>query len=339
MHEYVNPRVADEGEPVIAGLEDSDIEDCEAIIPEIKHFFRENAGDATISSEVKIEILDENMKEITFGSADLVSNGDAVVGCDVKSGLDYKPWLHDYRGQIKAYALGRMQQKGARTAVWSIAFVRTRKIIVYQLTYEECEAAVYCAYQRKKDQYKVPQTCTHCKMCGEVIHCPAVNPGLALVVQAQKKPDLPASILHPDKITDPTEMSRAMVFCDDVLSAWIKRMTEMQDHVYDCALAMSEKTDLPFYARLVKKGTKNVKDKDGAWGLLRDCTTKEVFYSSLKMSLPELAKAYAKEQKGLGSKITEKDARKYVEGILDPVIEIGPSKNVLERTREERGRL
>lgn len=338
MHDYIEPRVSHNNPLPIDGLEQGDTEDCDYMVMEILHFFRENAPGAPIAREELCEIYDEDMKLVTFGTADHVAECAAVVGLDIKSGLDFKPWLHDYRGQLKAYAMAKMQQKGMREAIWAIAWVKPRKLQVFKFTYEDCEASVFAARERRRDQHAQPQTCRFCRYCARLPECPAVNPGLALVAEADTRPLLPESILFPEKIQDITEMSRALVFCDDVISAWIKRLTEIKETVSDCGLAMSEGNDIPFYQRIVKPGQKRVDNKDGAWTLLQEQMSKEAFYEALKLSLPELAKAYARYQNANGAPVTEKDARAHVEGILDSVIVREPPKPALQRIREKKGK-
>lgn len=338
IHDYTEPRVTGEGEPVIEGLEVADIEDCDFMVTEIQHFFRENAADAKILKEVSCEIYDEEMNLITCGTADLVADSAVVVGCDIKSGLDFKPWLHDYRGQLAGYAIARMQQMGAKEAVWAIAWIKPRKMQVFKFSYEKCDAIVYAARERRRDPNAIPQVCRHCRYCARLTECPAVNPGLALVAEADARPRLPESILRPELIQDPAEMSRAMVFCDDVIGAWLKRLEEIKAAVVDCGLAMSEGNDLPFYNRIIKPGQKRIDDKDGAWTLLKDELSKEAFYEGLKLSLPELGKSFARYQESTGAKITQKAAREHVEGVLDQLIIREPPKPTLQRIKEKRGK-
>lgn len=337
MHEYTES-FFDQSVVLNGELDRQDREDCDAVVEELRHFFRENAPDATVLAEQRVEIHDNQLNVQSFGTGDLLADvPDAAIGVDLKGGLDFRPWAHDYRAQVKGYALGTMQQKGVGRAIWAIAYLRPRKIFVYQLTYDECEASFWAAKRRREDPNRQPQPCSSCKYCGNLTRCAAVLPGLAIVEDSHKPPQIPASLLEPEQITDGQEMSQTAIFVDDVVKAWIKRLEEVRDRVKDTAIAMLQGgTQIPYYELGQKRGQQRVTDVDGAWTILKEQIEASTWYSGLKISVPSMARAYAEECDARGEDMTIKGARAFLDGLLDPLLVSEPPTPELKRLRERR---
>jgi hypothetical protein len=176
---------------------------------------------------------------------------------------------------------------------------------------------------RRSDPNKVPQANDYCKWCKFILDCPAVNKRIGTVTTLFCDMPKPEKILNPKDMT-PAEMSIALTFARATLKQYLKKLKAVADWLEVAALEMSEKNNIPNYARVIESGDKSVPDIDKAFRI--SGMSKEDFFSALKLSLPKLAKALAK---ATGQK--EYDARKEVEGRLNEVIVVGEAKAVLER--------
>jgi len=168
----------------------------------------------------------------------------------------------------------------------------------------------------------MPQACFYCKLCANLLVCPAVNKRIAVIDACF--PDLVSMDDNyiPEKITDPEIMSSAMVFVQSTVKPYAKRLLEMAERIEAAALSFSEKQNIPAFVRVIKNGIKKVRDINKAFAL--SGIHEDLFPRALSLSIPKLTEIYANE-----NGLTIKDARKELEGILAPVIDPGESKTVL----------
>jgi hypothetical protein len=298
-------------------------EDCVYMVKEALDFIRSNIPSAYIEIEKGVTLYDDSLNVVTYGTRDIgAHNQDFVVVLDWKSCLDYDAEGKDHHEQTECYALCDMREHGIKKALCIEAFVKPRKLHPYWRTYDQCAATVECVVARRNDPNRKPQACFYCKLCDNLLVCPAVNKRIAVIDACF--PDLVSmeDNYTPEKITDPEIMSSAMVFAQSTIKPYAKRLVEMAERIETAALSFSEKKNIPAFVRVIKNGTKKIKDIPKAF--LLSGIHEDLFPQALSLSIPKLAEIYANE-----NGLTIKDGRKKLEGILAPVIDPGESKTVL----------
>jgi hypothetical protein len=327
MHDYLALR-ASGGQPGSMGLEDNVIEACDDVFDQAISFIRDNCPGQLIEPEREMVLKDDSGNVVTFGTTDVFSRGnDFVLILDWKGCLDFDASTKDYHEQLHGYALAGMRECGFKRALCIEAYIMPRKIKPYWVTYNEAAATVEYCIARRNDLNRTPQPCDYCKWCSNLLRCPAVNKRMALITTCYA--DLPGaeSIIDPDKITDPKQMTAALTFARSA-EKYIAQIEKAIERIEDAALAMSDRNiEIPFYVRTIKQGNKEITDLGKAF-LLSGLNNDE-FYTALSCSLPKLAKAYAKK-----TDLSEKNARKEIEDKLDSVIKRKPEKTTLERVSE-----
>jgi hypothetical protein len=307
-------------------IEPALLESCIDINEQALAFIEDNCPGAKIEIEQSIELKDNRGNVVTFGTVDLSARNEEkkfVLILDWKGCFDFEPDTKDYSEQLKIYALAKMREYGYDKALCIEAFITVKKLRPYWVTYQECVSVLECAMARRADPNKVPQANDYCKWCAHILNCPAVNHRIGTVTELFCDMPKPEKILNPKDMT-PAEMSIALTFSRATLKQYLKKLKAVADCLEDAALEMSEKTDIPNYARVIEPGRKTVPDIDTAFRI--SGMEPKAFFSALTLSLPKLADAYA----GI-SGLKKNDARKEIEGRLNDVIVIGEAKAVLER--------
>jgi hypothetical protein len=307
-------------------LEPALLESCIDLNEQALAFIEDNCPGAKIEIEQLCELKDNRGNVVTYGTVDISARNEEkkfVLILDWKACLDFEPDTKDYKEQLMIYALAKMREYGYEKALCVEAFLTVKKLRPYWVTYAECTAVIESALARRADPNKVPQANDFCKWCARILNCPAVNKRIGTVTTLFCDMPQPEKILNPKNMT-PEEMSIALTFARATLKQYLKKLKAVADWLEVAALEMSEKNNIPNYARVIESGDKTVSDIDKAFRL--SGMTKEDFFSALKVSLPKLARALAKT-----AGIKEYDARKEVEGRLNEVIVVGEAKAVLER--------
>jgi len=324
MHTYLSALV--DGRPAdITGLEDLQVEACQDIYEQVNAFVKDNCPDGLLESERKMTLSDNVGNIVTFGTTDIFTKGkDFVVIVDFKGCFDFEPDTKDYKEQLHVYALAGMRETQTQKALCVEAYIMPRKIKPYWVDYATCVATIECAIARRKDPNKIPQANDYCKWCMHILNCPAINKRIGAITTLFCDMPKPEKILDPSAMT-PAEMAVALTFARATLKQYVKKLVAVSDWIEEAALKLSDDNkEIPGYVRTIESGKKSISDIDKAFRL-SGMLAKD-FFGALKISLPQLGKAFAKV-----SGMKEHEARLEVEGRLNEVIITGEGKAVLER--------
>ena len=241
---------------------------------------------------------------------------------------------------MELYALGRMQQKGLKTMQWVIGHIMPRDIKIYNFTLEGCMATRDLLIRRRADPHRKPQVCFHCQDCKFFLECPAVNPRMEIVAQCYTQLAAPEALLFPEGITDPKDMSKAIIFCEDIVKKYMKRLEDVAKRLSAAGVSLAQTgVEIPYFELKKNAGAKIIEDKDGAFRALEDKMTKDDFYKGLTISIPNLGRAYWEAQGGKKGPVTLTESKLLVEGALDSVIKRKEGSPALKRFKQAKGAL
>ena len=324
MHQYCAAYLAGQ-RPEIVGLYRGDIEDCEYVVDAVKDMVHKIMPGAAFEIEQEVQLLDDVMNVVTFGTRDVgAHDSELCVVVDWKGALNGTVDGHEYREQLACYALCDMRRHGLKRAMCIEAYIKPQKLFPYILSYDEAAAIVECVIQRRNDPGKKPQPCRYCKWCADLLACPEVNKRIEVIHKSFPQLMAPDKLCNPGTITDPQEMSTALIFAKVLLVQYIKRLNTMKDQIEEAALAMEiSGTHVPRFELKIKEGRKEVVNISEAFHLLG--MTADEFFPAMSVSLPKLAEAYAAKT---GQKI--KGARTEIERLLDEWIDTGKAKQSME---------
>lgn len=266
---------------------------------------------APIETERRLRHVDEDGKEVYFGTADAVS-GNLLF--DYKSGDDTR----DYRAQLAGYALALFDLLfDCERVACHLLYGRIRRVNVFTFTREEAAAIVYPILRARADANRNPTPCDWCGYCADRLTCPALTVRAVAVAEAREdwKGELPA-IAHPSKITDPGLMAKALTLA--------RFVSEWCDSVKHHALELAKTgAAIPGFTLQERRGTRTVEDLNTAYA--RTGLEPAAFLGACKLSLPKLAEAYA-EAKGL----KKAAAAREVENLLaDLITEAAPTLSLV----------
>ena len=140
MHAYgANVVLEKIGQPVLPfdpeTIPQENSEDVDYMVGEALAFIEDNCPGTPIEVEKQVEIMDDEMKTITYGTRDIGTRNDKiVVVLDWKSGLDWNPMGHDYKPQLATYALADMRRHKVGKALCIEAYFKPRKFKHYFIT-------------------------------------------------------------------------------------------------------------------------------------------------------------------------------------------------------------
>lgn len=328
LHDYTEALQVDKEPPEIETLTDEHKEKCEFAAAETKSFLKSIYPSAKFEVERHVKILDIYGKVISEGTQDNFAYPD--VGGDLKSGLDYKPYLHDYKPQQCFYSYGNMLEFKIDKMAWFEMYIMPGVLKQYELTNEECVATIRTVFQRKYSKYKKPQICYFCRMCSNILYCSAVNKSMKMIGDLYKDIPKPENVNKVGEIVDGKEMSQVLVFAKDVCKPYVARISKIVKLIEGAALALSESgVPIPYFKR-VGKAKSFIEDFDEAFRLVPELT-KEEFKKAMKLSMPQLAEQHYKKLKAVDSKMTKKSARNELEARLIHIIQTDEIKYSLER--------
>jgi CRISPR/Cas system-associated exonuclease Cas4 (RecB family) len=325
MHEYCaclakkDPYMADD-------LDTADRQDCEFIVKAAMDLIETNCPGSPIEIEKQVTLFDDDLNVVTFGTADVTTHSkDLAVVLDYKSALDFDVNGHNYREQLAVYALCVMREQNLPRALCIEVYIKPQKLYPYFITREEADAIVEFVIRRQADPDRKPSPCNYCKWCGNMLTCSAINSRMALVAESfAALPAIPAKLLAPETISDPTEMARCLIFATVTMNHYIKRLVQVADAIEAAAMAMSDAgTAIPDFKRVEKEGNKKIRDPQKAFDAVG--LPAEDFFKAVSVSLPKLAEAYG-EKNGL----SVKEARKTVEKLAASAIGLEKPKKSLE---------
>lgn len=283
-------------------------------VPEIEwfaDFVKCNAQKDSLEIERKVTLFGPEMEVIMTGTPDTF---------DDQTLFDYKSGeRHDYSVQMAIYALARMQEIDAPSMRVCIGYGKFRKVDDYRLTVGEALEIVNAAISEASCAGKPPTIGAYCSWCASALTCPA---RVGVVMDAMKAifgDTLPA--FDPQKLSDPQELSNALVTWKDYLEPWGKRL-------WDTAKTAAETgTEIPGWKLDSKEGPAQVTDMARAFQLL--ALPQEKFLSCCKLVQEKAAKALAEVHT-----LTRHAATKEVKRRLEPVIIRGEPSVTLKRIEE-----
>ena len=228
---------------------------CKVAAKEILQYVEFEIGeDFQFQTEIEVKIFDSEGKEITFGTADFVAwNDQGVVGSDLKSGFNFDLEAIDYKPQQKFYALGTMQKLRITKIKWCEFYIMPSKMKKYDLTYEQCVAGVTAVYQKKMCNPKIPRVCSFCDKCKKIMECKAVNTSLKKLDDQYYEVDVKKDFFTPEEIKDPVVIDDYLLFCDNILKPYIKKLESVMKAVKTQGLKMLESGSLKNYGVMTKR--------------------------------------------------------------------------------------
>jgi len=208
------------GQPIMPlGITDDELE----MVAWAEDFIKKTANGGKVFPERRVvyyEDLDD-FEPLYEGTADAIvinAAGEPTCLFDYKSGAD-----HDYYPQMAAYAAAVCQMFRVRYINVYVLFGLTRTHQYYH--FDAKEAAEYAkeTIKQRKAKDKKPTPCSYCKWCRHAATCPALAERAIAVSQGH--PDWRLSTYDPGKITDGSEMAKALK-----LSRFMKAWCESVDH-------------------------------------------------------------------------------------------------------------
>lgn len=276
---------------------------------------RHEVKPAEIQVEEEVHVVDEEMNEITYGTLDIAFR-DVIF--DYKSGQ-----MRDYSGQMKCYALGRMQARNLNK-VWAIIlYGRFKKADPIELTMQECLDYVKTMKERIEDPEKKPAKCQYCSWCKHK-NCPEVTKDVMTVGKAgmskQMAQRLNKLVKKPIDDLTPVEMNTLMPLAEAV-GGWSEAM---KGH---CKSMLWSGKELENYQLKTKKGSLTINDQAKAKKL---CGLSEKEYLAACNTTPTKLATALRASKD-SKKMTVKEAKAEMYERLDSVTFSTPDTKSLER--------
>lgn len=262
-------------------------------------------------------------KAVFFGTADCVAYGPdgSAVLIDLKTG---EP--REHRAQMACYAAAAFSETPELHTVTAwILFSRYRRAVSFTFTREEAVELVENIIARREDPERQPNPCDYCAWCANRMTCPALNARAVAVAENREdwRGELPAE-WHASAITDPLQMSRALVLARFV-SEWAEAV---KHHATELAKGGAE---IPGYKLQERRGRKDVADIAEAWTLIEGTIEQPEFLRCCSLSLPKLADAVA-----IAGGIPKARAEREIAEKLAPVVIEGKPSVSLVKDRKER---
>ncbi len=263
--------------------------------------------------ERRMALLDDDFKEITFGTPDaycLYDNGEGVDVFDFKSGQ-----IANYEAQVAAYALMVMRATGTHTATTHVLFGRFQKAFRFTMTRREAQTRVDSAIARAKNPNRIEEPCKFCDWCAKAATCSALANRANAVVAGRE--DWALEQYHATKIDDPAEMAKALKIAKAVV-AWSKAIIF---HAEQMASKGQMPTGFTWKEKQGNRGITNILDAYEALGLPR-----EKFMPLCSVPIGEIEKTYA-EFFGKTLAVSKREVAQK----LEPCLERGkPSKSLTQ---------
>jgi len=290
---------------LITALTVQELEDCEWVC----NWFKDK--EINPSAEVEIKYIDDDFNELYTSTLDYVwEDTTGLFIADLKTGDE-----RDYLPQLKGYALAVMQERGVTECNVMVIYSKLRKVVDYNLTYDECKDYVENLIKDAKDKSLKPSKCEYCVWCSKASNCPAVTGEVTKVVEGYSDMDL--ANFHSGEITDPKQMAMALQMVK-VVEAWCK---SVRYH----AKEMIIKEGIPVEGTKVKskRGKMDVTDIQEA--LNRTGYTADEFISACSVSIPKLAEI-EKAKSGL----SVAKSKKQLLDRLGDVVKVGKGSTYFE---------
>lgn len=288
-------------------------------VPEIEwfaDFVKCNFNLKTLHVEEKITLFDPEMKAIMSGTPDVFDESPTLG--DYKSGE-----CHDYSVQMAIYSLAVMQLLDIPSIRVCIGYGKFRKVDDYRLTVGEALDIVRVALSAAERTDCKPTIGAYCSWCASALTCPA---RIGVVMDAMKAifgDTLPA--FDPQKLSDPQELSKALVAWKDYLEPWGKRLWDTAKMAAEIGAKIQH--DNIRWELTSEQGDAVVTDMGRAFQLL--ALPQDKFLACCKLVQEKAAKALAEVHT-----LTRHAAAKEVKRRLEPVIIRGEPSVTLKRIEE-----
>lgn len=264
----------------------------------IEHEIGETYDAEKIHSEIEVDIFDEEMNQITFGTVD-VAYGNMI--------FDYKSFMvRNFYEQMLCYAVGYGQLFGyddvyVREIYGSAEYCKKP----YRINVKEGLKELL-EIKKEIESKTEPEVNEYCNWCKKRNKCKAFAGQLEVV--SKEKSDIVFETLVPEKADNET-LAKMKTFAA-IVNDWSKEINdEMLKRLHD-----GQK--IPGYFLKKSSGRKSITDITKAFelSLLPD----ESFINACTLSLPKIAKEIAKVEK-----VSQKAGRELAESRLLEVIELG----------------
>lgn len=311
--------------PELKHAEKDHIERCLEVWERAKRIVdQECPGHGELITEERTVLRDDNGEVVTYGTLDVNTHNETVlVVLDWKSGLSFNVNRYDHTPQLECYALSKMRELGLEKAVIIIGYIMPGIVKVSYTDYAQASAVADCVLARRADENAYARRCQWCRYCSRLMWCPAVNNSTKLIHAGFRDLD-PETVLNPEEVVEPDQMSSLLLFAMDQLGPMADRINALRSLIIECGLRMVENNvTIPYFVKKVKTGVKVLERPAEAMKLLE--LSPEEFLSAAKISLPKLAKAYQQRAGG-----TLKAAREEMEGTLFELLKTPEPKATLE---------
>ena len=250
----------------------------------------ENFDVHKLKVESKVNILDNEYNELSFGTRDLWDGRNLG---DFKSGQQ-----HDYKAQMAYYVLGTCQKEGIPSVRVHEIYTKFFWAKVYDMTKEEAQEIVDAITVNIENKVLNPND--YCAWCKQRTKCEAFTTAVATVAKDVE----PSSSFAIENLVTPDAVNRAMVFA--------KRIKKWCDDVEGKAKDMlKEGAELDNFKFQSRRGSTYISDIPKAFEL--SGLTQEEFLDACKVSNTALVAKYAKKHDMKPTDAKRELARKLLE--------------------------
>jgi len=271
-------------------------------------------------------VTDPNTFEpVTGGTTDVYAVGEKrVVVIDLKSGFDFNVEGHYHRPQTVTYGLAIMEQYGKTEALIAERYVLPKQKRYYMVTLEEARNEVFGLVAKVRDPNARARRCNYCGYCADILACPAVDTRQKVLSECfDQADDIDTRTLRePETIEDPEEMSAALTFSTVTMTAYIKRLLEVQKNVKVAALAMHDSgKEIPHFKKKTRRGSRVITDSQAAVEYATNAGVGAEDIAALaKVPLGKLQDMLYSAMKPNDSAVTKKSIQEMVDEDLGDII-------------------
>lgn len=267
-------------------------------------------------TERKVVLYDDDLEEITFGTADVLVSSPQAQVMDLKSGYPSKPYVE----QLELYALAWMQEISADTCECIILYAGEKTTESWSISYKDAHAKIINIID-SVNRGDPARPCEFCEWCNKRMTCSALS-SVAVKVATAYEPTLDLAEYHASKITDPAQMAKALAVAE-ILEDWSK---SVKHHAKELARGGAV---IPNYT--LKPGRERREIIDILSGYKASGMTADEFLSCCSVSVPDLEKLVAKQ---LGNKSVTKAAKQELAARLGNLIEVKQGDMILSKEKK-----
>lgn len=329
MHDYCENKVlGKDTKEIETQLEPEQIEACDESLVKISNLVENKMGsDYKIFTEMRIPILDGSGKELTFGTADLIFvKPGMVIGMDHKADLGFNSSKVDYRPQMESYALGLMQKFKISKVLWAESHIMSRKLKIYEITFDQATATFTAAWRRKHSKMK-PQQCYFCRMCKNIVSCPAVIKTMEMVDCLYSDLKDTEDLFNPWKIFSSKKFSNILGICETI-EQYQERTKKIVANVRKAALEFMKKSSIPYYRKHTKSSRKIKKIFEAQ---KKVNMPSDRFEKTLSLALGKFEKQFCEMKKESNPGMTKKKTDEILAEELFNIIEVSEPTISLKR--------